>query len=172
MADVPHLRSGTRLDPRGAAYRPPQPTCPAEPHHAVAAPPTASSGSRATSSAPTTSRASSTRRCASRRCPRPTAASATNGRAPSPSPARSTSSSALYDVAERGHGDRLPRLLARTTRPRSAPASRPRATNAARGAHGADRRDVGGDQRRLARAAALRRHDDGPRASSRASSTG
>ena len=56
----------------------------------------------------------------------------------------------LYDGGERGHGARFPGL--QPEQPVLDPQlHRNRARERPRGAHGADRRDVGGDQRRLAR---------------------
>ena len=89
------------------------------------APPTISSGSRATSSAPITSPASSRRRNASRPCRAPMAGRAANGRARSRRRARrdlfhERDKEAKADETERR---RIPRLRCRTTPPRSAIAS-------------------------------------------------
>ena len=66
-----------------------------------------------------------------------------------------------YPEADRDAVDRLPRLLSgQSVEHPHLP--RHRAQQRPRGAHRAHRRDVGGDQRRLDRAEALRRDADGP----------
>ena len=95
-------------------------------------------------------------------CRSPMPAPRTNGSRRSPPPARSAPS-----TRARRTPTATPSSISSpsppTTRRASRTASRPRAHNGRADAHRADRRDVGGDQRRLARAEALRRRQDGPR---------
>ena len=123
------------------------------------APPTTSTGSRATSSAPNIWRASSKRPTGSPRCRSPMSGTSNEWESAVATAGCARAFFASLRRGERRERHRIPRLLDR--QPVLDPQLlRGRAHQRARGAHRADDRDVGRDQRRLARAQALRQRPD------------
>ena len=121
--------------------------------HAARAPPTISTGSRATSSAPNISRASSRRRSASPRCRSPMSARPTNGSRAVATAGCADAFFAHYDEANERDRHRLPRLLDRDNPSSIRNCFEVARTNARAVRTALTDGDVGGDQRHLARAA-------------------